>query len=274
MRDVQEYPLGYSSHEEQRLSDQGAQLKEFTEDVLRRAGIRRDMHVLDIGSGVGDLSLLLARLVGPSGSVTGVEKAAASIETATRRAWDAGIRNVSFEEADLADFDTSRTFDAIVGRFVLSYVPDRSALLARLIRRLRPGGIVASMEIDMSQISQEPPSDLFMQVRGWILDAFAASGAELDMGGKIHATFAGAGLPHPEMVAAHPVVGGPASSGYGELIQALRSLLPLIRKNNIADVEEADLEGLLQRMREDAAAMDRVIYMSRVVGAWSQIAYE
>ena len=55
MRKEQDYPLGYSAQEAQRLEDQGALIAEFTEDLLRRAGLRHGMQVLDIGSGVGDV---------------------------------------------------------------------------------------------------------------------------------------------------------------------------------------------------------------------------
>lgn len=63
MSDAQDYPLGYSTQEAQRLADQAARLDDFTENVLQRAGLRRGMQVLDIGSGVGDVSLLAARMV-------------------------------------------------------------------------------------------------------------------------------------------------------------------------------------------------------------------
>jgi cyclopropane fatty-acyl-phospholipid synthase-like methyltransferase len=70
--EAQDYPLGYSAQEAQRLADQGAQLEELTEDVLRRAGLRRGMQVLDIGSGAGDVSLLAAKMIGSDGAVLGI----------------------------------------------------------------------------------------------------------------------------------------------------------------------------------------------------------
>jgi 2-polyprenyl-3-methyl-5-hydroxy-6-metoxy-1,4-benzoquinol methylase len=270
--EAQDYPLGYSDQEAQRLADQAARLEELTEDVLRRAGLRPGMQVLDIGSGVGDVSLLAARMVGGDGAVLGVDKASSSVATARRRAEALGVRNVSFAEGDLAEFTTDRTFDAIVGRFVLSYVPDRATVLRRLARHLRPGAIIALLEIDLPQISQTPPSDLFLQARRWTIEAFAACGAELDMGSKLYATFLQAGLPVPDMIAGTPVVGGPRSRGYDELVQALRSLLPVIERNGIANSAEIGLDSLAERLREDAAANDRVLFMSRVVGAWARLA--
>ena len=270
MSEVKDYPLGHSAQEAQRLKDQGALIEALTEDVLRRAGLQRGMQVLDIGSGIGDVSLLAARMVGSDGSVLGIDKAPSSVEAARRRVAALGVQNVSFEESDLAEFATDRKFDAIVGRFVLTYVPDRARVLRSLTRHLKPGGIVALQELDMSQISQVPASELFMQARGWLFAAFAAGGAELDMGTQLYATFLQAGLPAPNMIAATPVVGGPASMAYEQLVQALRSLLPAIERSGIANVEAIGIDTLAARLREDAIANARVVFMSRVVSAWAR----
>ena len=271
MSEAKDYPLGYSAQEEQRLKDQGALIEELTEDVLRRAGLRRGMQVLDLGSGVGDVSLLAARMVGSDGTVLGIDKAPSSVEAARRRVAALGVQNVCFEESDLAGFATDEKFDAIVGRFVLTYVPDRAMVLRSLTRHLRPGGVVALQELDMSQISQAPASDLFLQARGWLFKAFAAGGAELEMGTQLYATFLQAGLPAPNMIAATPVVGGPASGAYEQLVQALRSLLPTIERSGIANIEAIGIDTLAARLREDAVANDRVVFMSRVVGAWARL---
>ena len=55
------YPLGYTNDEARRLAMQAVYLEDLTADVLRRAGVGTGMHVLDLGCGVGDVSLLVAR---------------------------------------------------------------------------------------------------------------------------------------------------------------------------------------------------------------------
>jgi ubiquinone/menaquinone biosynthesis C-methylase UbiE len=64
MSDSDRYPLGYSEDEADRLASQGAFLEDLTADVLRRAGIGSRMVVLDLGCGVGDVSVLAASIVG------------------------------------------------------------------------------------------------------------------------------------------------------------------------------------------------------------------
>jgi SAM-dependent methyltransferase len=247
-------------------------LEELTEDVFRRAGLRPGMRVLDLGCGVGDVSLLAARMVGAQGSVLGVDRAVSSVQTATRRAASLRVANASFETAELTTFEPQQSFDAIVGRLVLLYLPDPAAILRRLSPALRRGGVVAFQEYDMSQVSQVPAGDLFLRVKEWLLAAFAAGGAELDMGTRLYATFLRAGLPPPSMTAATPVACGPSSPGYESVAGVVRSLLPLIEREGIASAAEIDIDTLTDRLREDSVARERVTFLPRVVGAWTSIA--
>jgi 2-polyprenyl-3-methyl-5-hydroxy-6-metoxy-1,4-benzoquinol methylase len=271
MTDAKDYPLGYSEQEARRLAEQGALLEELTAAVFQRAGLRAGMRVLDIGSGVGDVTLLAARLVGPQGAVLGIDRAVSSVETARNRAQVLGVGHARFEQSDLATFDTEQTFDALVGRLVLLYLPDPAATLKRLSRYLCPGGIIAFQEFDMSATSQVPAGELFLEVREWLLQAFAAAGAQLDMGTKLFSTFLRAELPPPEMTAATPIACGPATGGYGYLAAVLRSLLPLIERTGIATTAQIDIDTLAVRMREDAIAHERIMFLPRVVGAWTAL---
>jgi 2-polyprenyl-3-methyl-5-hydroxy-6-metoxy-1,4-benzoquinol methylase len=266
----QEYPLGYSEEEARRLAEQAALLEELTADVFRIAGLDRGMQVLDIGCGLGDVSFLAASMVGTEGIVVGVDRSASSVETARARAASRGIQNVVFERSELAEFETDSTFDAIVGRLVLLYVPEPATALRRLSRYLKPGGIVALQEFDISQLAQSPPSDLFEQTRKRIQTAFSASGTELDMGTKLYSTFLLAGLPAPTMNAVTPVGCGPKWYGYDYMVGVLRSLLPLVNRSGLASASEIDIDTLAKRLLDDAVANQRVNFLPRVVGAWAR----
>ena len=84
-----------------RLAAQAALFEDLTEDMLRRADLHAGMQVLDVGCGVGDVSLLAARIVGPSGAVVGIDRASPSVQTARQRATAAGAMSVHFEETEL-----------------------------------------------------------------------------------------------------------------------------------------------------------------------------
>jgi 2-polyprenyl-3-methyl-5-hydroxy-6-metoxy-1,4-benzoquinol methylase len=271
MTKSQEYPLGYSEDEARRLAEQAAMLEELTADVFRRAGIERGMQVLDIGCGVGDVSFLAASMVGTEGSVLGIDRSASSVETARIRGSSRGVHNVFFKKSELAAFETDRTFDAMIGRLVLLYVPEPAAVLRRLSRYVKPGGIIAFQEFDISRLSQCPPSEVFEQMRNRIQTAFTASGTELDMGTKLYSTFLLAGLPAPTMNAVAPVGGGPKWYGYDYMVGVLRSLLPLIERSGIASPSDIGIDTLAKRLLDDAVANQRVNFLPRVIGAWTRI---
>src|SRR5215472_18723298 len=79
------YVFGYTDAEHERLIRQAAIIAPITERLFREAGIGPGQRVLDLGSGMGDVSILAARLVGASGEVVGIERDATSIELAEAR---------------------------------------------------------------------------------------------------------------------------------------------------------------------------------------------
>ena len=68
------YVLGQSAYEYERLTMQAKILQPFTEKFFTRAGIRPGMRVLEVGSGMGDVALLVAEIVGPGGRVLGADR--------------------------------------------------------------------------------------------------------------------------------------------------------------------------------------------------------
>src|SRR5919199_191115 len=144
------YALGRSAAETQRLIRQAQIYGPLTRQFFATTGITAGMKVLDIGSGAGDVALLLADLVGPRGAVIGVEMNPAILDTARARVRAVGWTNVTFLEGDVHSIGLDDDFDAVVGRWFLMYLPDPAAVLQRLLRHLQPGGIVAFQENDFT----------------------------------------------------------------------------------------------------------------------------
>ena len=267
---LDKYPLGYSEAEAERLAVQADLFRNLTEDFLRRAGVTSGMHVLDVGCGVGDVSLLLRRLVGANGFVLGIDRSAASVETGQRRAAAQKWQNVRFEAAEIESFEPSERFDAVVGRFVLLYMPDPPKALRRFWQWLRDGGVLAFQEMDMSQAAQTPPSPLFEQTVGLIRATFAAGSVECDMGSKLLSAYRVAGLPWPEMCAAALAGGGPDWPGAELMARTLSSLLPMAERAGLTRPGEIDIGTLAARINADAAVHERLNFAPRLVGAWAR----
>jgi ubiquinone/menaquinone biosynthesis C-methylase UbiE len=270
--DPRNYPLGYSDSEFRRLEQQSTFYADLTEDVLRRAGVKPGMRVLDVGCGVGDVSMLAAWLVGPSGAVLGIDRSAEAVDTAARRA--AAVRQdwARFAAADLDAFTTDETFDAVIGRLILFYLPDAAATLRRLSSYVRPGGIVAFHEMVMSLTRSVPDGRLFGEMRYWIVETYERAGLDFDMGGRLYATFLSAGLPAPQMIGTERVEGGPQSPVYDYIAETLRSLLPTMERLGVATAAEVEVDTFAERLRRETVGSNACIMLPPLVGAWTRTA--
>jgi ubiquinone/menaquinone biosynthesis C-methylase UbiE len=108
--------LGHSEAELQRLRTQAQFKNPVTRRFLVEAGVGPGMRVLDVGSGAGDVALLLADMVGETGQVIGFDRSAAGLETARARVAELSLPNVSFVVGAAADLSFDEPFDAVVGR--------------------------------------------------------------------------------------------------------------------------------------------------------------
>ena len=266
-----EYVLGRSGSESRRLIKQSGILQPFTERVFRRAGLGEGMRVLDLGCGAGDVSFLAAEIVGPTGSVMGIDRDPGVLEVARERAGQMGATAVSFEERSIEACTSSVPFDAVVGRFVLVYQADPVATLAHIRGLLRAGGILVVVEPDMSGgVRSWPPVALWQQVGDWIGETFRRGGVHLDIGGRLYPLFRQAGLPGPTMRMDVPIGGGESLRPlYEHGAEMIRSLLPRMEQFGIATADEVQVDTLAERLeRETEAAGSQVVYMP-VVGAWT-----
>src|SRR5262249_48702929 len=118
------YALDDSDCEHERLIRQASRLAPMTERFLRDAGIAAGHRLLDVGSGVGDVAMLPARIVGPSGEVVGLERDSRAIARSSARAAEAGLKNVRFRLSDVRAISDGDLFDAAIGRLILEFVSD------------------------------------------------------------------------------------------------------------------------------------------------------
>jgi SAM-dependent methyltransferase len=263
------YALGRSDAETRRLILQHQLYGPFTRQFLTAAGITAGMKVLDVGSGAGDVALLLADLVGPQGQVIGVDVNTDILQVARSRAQAVGWTTVTFHPGDVMDLD--RDFDAVTGRWVLQYTPDPVALLRRARNWLRPGGIVAFQEIDLSsQPRGYPTGPLHEQVVRWTTPPPGAPGPDPQMGLKLFKTFLRAGLPAPQLRRDAPVGGGPGWPGFAYVADTVRSLLPFLERVGAVRPDEVDIDTLKERLRAEVDEQDGIQLLPAVVGAWAR----
>ena len=266
-----EYVLGHSDDELNRLARQSHYWGEATLEVLQRAGITTGMRVVDLGCGPGDVSLLAAATVGSSGSVLGIDRSPEAIAAARGRAKAAGLSNAQFQTNDLNELEPSTTFDALLGRFVLMYFAEPGAIVRSWLKHLRPGGIVAFLEMDMNAARSVPTVPLVETTLDWLRGTFRKARVPCDLGPQVWKVFRAAGLPDPPLIYRSRVEPCPAPETAHYLAETVRSLLPMMERFGVASSSEVDIETLAQRLLEALRAEDATILPPGVVGAWTRV---
>jgi ubiquinone/menaquinone biosynthesis C-methylase UbiE len=261
-----DYVLGRTPREYARLAMQAGLLKPLTRRVFDDAGIAPGMRVLDLGSGAGDVCMLLSEMVGPAGEVIGLDVDAETVDYARRRVTGADLSNISFAHSDLAHYRPDAPIDAIVGRLVLCYLPDPSAPLAALSKYLRPGGIVAFQEPWM--IPGGGRESLVKRFANLVFETFRRSGAHIDIGPRLHRIFTEAGFPQPNMRFEALMDGRPDSPLYQYAADTVSSLLPKAVEYGIATFEDFDTETLAARLSEERKALGYAMMSLALVAAW------
>jgi SAM-dependent methyltransferase len=171
-------------------------LGEATEQMLELAGVRAGSHVLDIAAGAGGQTIAAARRAGETGAVLATDSSPAILEHAAAAARDAGFANVATRvmDGELLEVEP-RSFDAVISRLGLMYLPHKAVALEGARAALKPGGRYAAI------VFSEPGRNRFFSVPIGIIRSRAQ-------------------LPPPE-----PGLPGPFScTALGELLEAPASL--------------------------------------------------
>jgi ubiquinone/menaquinone biosynthesis C-methylase UbiE len=265
------YKLGHSDREVQRLLLQGRIYNAHTEHALRLAGLRPGMQVLDVGCGPGDVSIVASRLVGATGSVLAVDAAADIIELARTRAAEMGASNIRFERAAIADIAVAEPVDAVIGRLILMHLPDPVAILRHLARQVRPGGLIAFCETDITLAGSVPVVPLVRAVKNGISDVFTGMGVDTAFGRRLHALFRQAGLNPPRLTLGGPLGGADDTDVLALVVDAWRSVLPMAEQLGMVTDQLSNLDTLLQRLREEVADADAVVMLPTLITAWTLV---
>ena len=265
------YVMGHDERERRRLLLQASILNPLTEQLFHRAGISSGMNVLDIGCGVGDVSLLAARLVGRYGSVTSVDIDPAALETLGGRASAEGVNNIECIQADIHEWKPGRRFDAVVGRHILIHSRDPLAVVRDCTSLLHERGLAAFHEYDFSVVHRGwPPTPLRERVME-VFDRFFAGATCSNIGSRLWTLFLEAGFERPDCRAEYPISGGSDSVYYEWFAESFRSIQPRAIAQGIIAEGEFDLDTLEQRLREEAIAGQSCIPAPAMIAAFARL---
>ena len=115
-------------------------LTRHSEAIFPILPVREGDRVLDVGCGFGDTAIKLARLVGPTGEVLGVDCCDVFLEIARKEVEGSGLKNIRFMRGDAEISLPAEEFDFVFARFGTMFFVNPVAGLRNMRRALRPGG--------------------------------------------------------------------------------------------------------------------------------------
>ena len=173
-----------------------ASMRESGEAVVQAAGIERGMKVLDLGCGDGTTALPAAQL---GADVLGVDIASNLVAAGNRRAAEAGLSNLRFQEGDASNLEglPDKTYDRVISIFGAMFAPKPFDVAKEMVRVTKPGGrivmgnwipndptLVAQI-LKTSAAYSPPPPEGFVSPMTWgveshVIERFGAAGIPKD----------------------------------------------------------------------------------------------
>jgi len=269
-RPADNYSLGHTSDEYQRLRAQARVWEEATGRVIDHAGLAEGASCLDAGCGPGETMRTLAQRVGPGGHVLGVDSDPSIGTMAVQMLHGSGHRQCAFHAHDLTADEPvpGAPFDLVYARLLLFHLPQRVGVLARLWDAVAPGGHLVVQDYDLRTISVLPDLASVAELGRVIFGAFGAAGADVSAGARLSQLFAeaGAGTPDGTDVAGRIE---PLRTGHFMLQSVFRSLLPAALKHGITTEDAA--AATLAAIDHDATSYpDRPMLWPLLISAWKR----
>jgi ubiquinone/menaquinone biosynthesis C-methylase UbiE len=195
-----DYVLGHSAEEHERLRSQALVVEPATRRVFQSIGLRPGWRCLDIGCGPGETMRLMGEIVGPSGEVTGLDRDARAGREAIERLQATGTSRYRFVEANMESIDEigEAPFDLTFARMALLFTHDPVAVLRKMYRWTKPGGYIAVQDLHVSTMNLYPKLAAGSELLQVIFETCERSGQDMEFAFKLPVYFVEAGIGVPD----------------------------------------------------------------------------
>lgn len=236
----------------------------FTLRLLEDANIHPEMRVLDVGCGPGEVTGLLAALVGDSGKVIGIDNNTQLLNLAKQ---NHSGENIEYREADLYNLPNDLgQFDAIVGRRVLMYLPDPMQALENLKPLLKPDGVFIFQESDA--INGGTGGDALprhQQAIQWVWQTVELEGGDIHIGEKLYDMYVQLGIQAPHIMSEVVM----QTSKENDLAWLIEMMLPRMQDHQVLN-RDFSIDTFKKELQEEAEGVNTAFIRDTAFGIWGK----
>ena len=174
-----------------------------TKTLLRRVRLRPGMSCLDVGCGIGAVTLQLARRVGPTGRAVGIDRDEHCLEIARQEAGRQSV-HADFRAMSVSELQEAAAYDLVYGRFLLSHLREPGRAIERMALAARPGGLVVVEDIEFAGHFSFPKCPDFDRYVSLYQQAVERKGGDANIGPRLPGLFLDAGLEGVELEVVQP----------------------------------------------------------------------
>lgn len=192
---MKNYILGSSNKEFKRLELQSQIFEQESMQTLKLAGIKPGMRCADIGCGTGDVTFMMAKLIGKRGSVIGIDRNSDAIELCNKKAKKERLANIRFLAGDIYDNELAKaSFDLVFSRFLFQHLEEPKRAIREMMKLAVPNGTIVAEENDQGTWLVYPPSSAFEKLRHAYVDLLRLANCDDLIGRKLYSLFLECGL--------------------------------------------------------------------------------
>jgi len=235
-----------------------------TLSLFDQIGIRPGMACLDMGCGGGDISFDLARMVGTTGRVVGIDIDETKIEIARSEAIEHKLFHVDFFAEDINKSDNKPEFDVTYARFLLTHLSNPNTAVQQMLMRLIPGGVAIIEDIDFNGHFCYPENSAFKLYVQLYSEVVYKKGGDSNIGPRLPGLLMDAGFENVRINVVQPA----GMEGPVKLIAAItmENIAHAVFSAGLASRKE--IEEIIQGLYELAEDKYTVCSLPRIVQTW------